>query len=143
MLVQSRRQRKCLFLAPVNAPEHKRWHQVSKFGNVLQPSVPPRLILSLAVAGGWFILIHNRRMKWIPTLISRLRAALHQEVPEPRVPQGTSAPQPWPPPGNIPPPAFPPKNLARRGSFRKKGGSVVDRARAGLPASFFSASPDL
>src|SRR5450631_4873688 len=44
-----------------------------------------------------FIIIHNRRMKWIPTLISRLRAALHQEAPEPRVPQGTSAPQACPP----------------------------------------------
>src|SRR5450631_260832 len=80
--------------------------------------------------GGWFILIHDRRMKWIQTLISRLRASLHQEAQEPRVPQGTSDPQ-----------ACPPTSRLSRGRFRTKWEALLIRRALALPTLLLQQAP--
>jgi ElaB/YqjD/DUF883 family membrane-anchored ribosome-binding protein len=116
----------------VNAPEHKRWHQVSKFGNVLQPIVPPRLILALAVAGGWFILIHDRRMKMDTNIDTPPKGATSPGSP------GASRAL-----GDIRSPGLSTDKPALTGSLQDKVGSAVDQARAGIADSASSASADL
>src|ERR1035437_7907646 len=113
----------------------KRWRQVSKFGNVLQLIVPPRFILSLAVAGCCWRLVHP-----YPQQENEMDTNIDKSPKGGTSPGSPGASRAS---GDIRSPGLSPDKPALTGSLQDKVGSAVDQARAGIADSASSASADL